>query len=175
MTETNPVPNKTIYVTDADQPLYERAQELAGGNLSAAIAQALRRYVADADQSSDDDVTVTVTENGVSAKKRFQGRLLARQSVETPDGARTVTYRVYLTKHGRYAVWSQHTPNWTSDWWKQWRGRPETQPRGRWWQADARLDVYETLEDLRDNIPDDLYRRVARISSTGSDVEVLDI
>ena len=32
------VPNKTIYVSDGDLPLYQRAQELAGGNLSAAIA-----------------------------------------------------------------------------------------------------------------------------------------
>ena len=40
------VPNKTIYVSDGDLKLYQRAQELAGGNLSAAIArraQALRR------------------------------------------------------------------------------------------------------------------------------------
>jgi hypothetical protein len=39
------VPNKTIYVSDGDLPLYQRAQELAGDNLSAAIAAALRRYV----------------------------------------------------------------------------------------------------------------------------------
>src|SRR6266581_2750040 len=39
------VPNKTIYVSDGDLPLYQRAQELAGDNLSAAITAALRRYV----------------------------------------------------------------------------------------------------------------------------------
>lgn len=172
MTGVEPTPNKTIYVTDADQPLFERAQELAGGNLSAAIAQALRRYVADADQSSG-DITVVVTENGVSAKKRFQGRLLAQQTVETPDETRTVTYRVYLTRRERYAVWSRGAPNWARQDWKRWRDR-QTWTRG-WWQADSRLDVYETLEDLRDNVPDELYQRVARISSTGSDVEVLDI
>src|SRR4026208_1181372 len=40
-----PVPNKTIYVSEGDLPIYQRAQELAGDNLSAAIASALRRYV----------------------------------------------------------------------------------------------------------------------------------
>src|SRR4029079_834408 len=39
------VPNKTIYVSDGDLKLFARAQELAGGNLSAAISRALRRYV----------------------------------------------------------------------------------------------------------------------------------
>ena len=39
------MPNKTIYVSDGDLPTYQRAQELAGGNLSAAIASALKRYV----------------------------------------------------------------------------------------------------------------------------------
>ncbi len=39
------MPNKTIYVADGDGPLFERAQALAGGNLSAAIAQAIRQLV----------------------------------------------------------------------------------------------------------------------------------
>ena len=39
------VPNKTIYVSDGDLPMFQRAQDLAGGNLSSAIASALRRYV----------------------------------------------------------------------------------------------------------------------------------
>jgi hypothetical protein len=39
------VPNKTIYVSEGDLPVFQRAQELEGGNLSAAIAGALRRYV----------------------------------------------------------------------------------------------------------------------------------
>ncbi len=39
------VPNKTIYVSDGDLSLFQRAQELAGGNLSAAIAKALRRVI----------------------------------------------------------------------------------------------------------------------------------
>ncbi|NUR96504.1 MAG: EXLDI protein, partial [Kribbellaceae bacterium] len=38
------MPNKTIYVSDDDLPLYKRAQELAG-NLSSAISIALRKYV----------------------------------------------------------------------------------------------------------------------------------
>src|SRR5258708_38696707 len=39
------MPTKTIYVADADLPTFERAQALAGDNLSATIVQALRRFV----------------------------------------------------------------------------------------------------------------------------------
>jgi hypothetical protein len=39
------MPNETIYVSDEDLPIYDRAQDLSGGNLSAAISAAIRRYV----------------------------------------------------------------------------------------------------------------------------------
>ena len=39
------MPNKTIYVADDDLPLFQRAQELSGSNLSATITRALRRLV----------------------------------------------------------------------------------------------------------------------------------
>ena len=39
------MPNKTIYVSDGDLPVFQRAQELADGNLSQAISRALRRFV----------------------------------------------------------------------------------------------------------------------------------
>jgi EXLDI family protein len=46
---------------------------------------------------------------------------------------------------------------------------------GEWWQGESSLDLYETLEDLRDNIPPDLHARVAAIIASGSDIEDLDI
>src|SRR5215475_9437508 len=56
------VPNKTIYVSDGDLPVFQRAQEIAGGNLSAAISNALKRYVdiAEGLQEGFDDVVVRV-------------------------------------------------------------------------------------------------------------------
>ena len=39
------MPNRTIYVADVDLPIFEKAQKLAGDNLSAAIAQALHYFV----------------------------------------------------------------------------------------------------------------------------------
>ena len=40
MSYDDDVPNKTIYVADTDLPLFQRAQELTGDNLSATIVRA---------------------------------------------------------------------------------------------------------------------------------------
>ncbi len=65
------VPNKTIYVSDGDLKLYQRAQQLAGGNLSAAIASALKRYVdvQEGLREGYDDVVVRV---GVGAGRKVR-------------------------------------------------------------------------------------------------------
>lgn len=169
------MPNKTIYVTDADLPVFEKAQALAGGNLSAAIAQAIHRYVADAPPEPG-IVTVVVSEGSNTAQKRFEGQFLAQHKVLTPDGTRAVTYRVYRTAKGRYAVWSRTAPNWNRGNWSDWAlgadghgGWP-----GGWWRADARLDVFDALDDLRDALPPDLFARVSG-EAPPSDIEVLDI
>ncbi|MBV9124589.1 MAG: EXLDI protein, partial [Planctomycetes bacterium] len=56
------MPNRTIYIADADVPLFEKAQKLAGDNLSAAIASALRTFVEgeEARQGGYEDITVKV-------------------------------------------------------------------------------------------------------------------
>jgi len=71
------VPNKTIYVSDGDMPLYRRAQELAGDNLSAAISAALRRYVdvEEGRREGFDEIIVRVGP-GKGRKVRFTGILL---------------------------------------------------------------------------------------------------
>ena len=71
------VPNKTIYVSDGDLPLFQRAQELAGGNLSAAITAALGRYVdlEEGRREGFDEIIVRVGP-GKGRKVRFTGVFL---------------------------------------------------------------------------------------------------
>jgi EXLDI family protein len=172
------MPNKTIYVADADAPLFAKAQALAGGNLSAAIAQAIRQYVATADVESSEgapgEVVLTVTEDGIPTKKRFRGHLIATQRVPTATGERDLQYRVYQSEKGKFVVWSRSGPNWSGAWWSSWAQRPETW-NADWWRAETRLDIFETLEDLHGNLPDALYARVVRLTQSGSDVEDLDV
>ena len=173
------MPNKTIYVADADVPLFEKAQALAGGNLSAAIAHAIRQYVAASEPEGGEgagagEVILTVTENDMPVKKRFRGRLLATQRVKGGHGASEVQYRVYQSEKGRFVVWSRTSPNYSGEWWRA-RSRQPGGWDGEWWRGESRLDIFDTVEDLPGNIPEVLYARVLRVVETGSEIEDLDI
>src|SRR5579883_3099337 len=134
------MPNKTIYVADGDTPIYERAQELAGGNLAAAIAQALRQFVEEADRGDSfsiaepdteaagkgefEAILVRVGKGGAYVQQRFYGRLLGKQRVVNSS----TSYRVYQTEKGRFAVYIREGPDWSGDWrswgdWGNWGGR----------------------------------------------------
>jgi len=171
------MPNKTIYVADADAPLFEKAQALAGGNLSAAIAQAIRQFVATVAVESDEhagEVILTLSEEGIPIKKRFRGRLIAEQRIQTSTGERELHYRIYQSEKGKYVVWSRSAPNWAGSWWTSWAHRPGAW-NATWWRGEARLDIYEAVDDLQGNLPDALYARVLRLTQTGTDIEELDV
>ncbi len=195
------MPNKTIYVADADQPLFERAQELAGGNLSAAIVTALRRYVESEETREEGEIVVKVGEHGAYTKKRFQGRMVGRYAAPSPDHSRILSYRIYQTPKGNFAVHLKDMPNWGrrnwNDWERTWEasvgefmaqtfggktptGRPGGGPweayAGEWWHPTLRLDVYPTLDELRGKIPDPLFQAVAGTIQHGDQgIEDLDI
>ena len=97
------MPNKTIYVSEEDLPLLERAQELTGSTLSAAIVTALRRLVEleEGRRLGADEITVKVGAGRVRIQ-RFLGTALGEWTSTT--GAGTETYAVFRTVKGRYAV-----------------------------------------------------------------------
>lgn len=189
------MPNRTIYVADADLPVFEKAQQLAGDNLSATIVQALRRFVEseEARESGYLEITVAVGKGRPYIQKRFRGRLLAKRRLALSHKARMLVLEVYQTAGGRFALYSRNLPNW--DW--SHRSRHEHQKRqhshgGGWdwdWDWDwsvsgwgeafepeeRRLDVFENLDALKEAIPEDMYESVARYLQQGDDVEFLDI
>lgn len=195
------MPNRTIYVADADVPTFEKAQELAGDNLSATIAQALRRFVEAEEAKAEgfDDVTVKVGRI-THTYKRFRGRLLAKGRVREQNETRRVVYEVYQTVRGKLALYVRNTPDWNNpkawsyrkwskhEWskrdrshydWSQWPGEDWSQYDWSQWpneDADYRLEVYDTLEELKDNVPLELYQAVAQSLNGDADgVEFLDI
>jgi EXLDI family protein len=187
------MPNKTIYVSEEDLPLFERAQELSGANLSSAIVQALRRYVevAEAGQRGFTEFTVIVNGEGAHRRKRFLGQRLVRWLQPTAQGQGTLVTSVYRTAKKRYAVHTRSISNWEFAW-----GDPEqiADPNnwgvgkgllqkilswGSDWESfkesgNYTLQVYDSLEELKAHIPDDLYRVVAQ-AMEGPDIEDLDI
>jgi EXLDI family protein len=173
------VPNKTIYVSDGDLPLYQRAQELAGDSLSAAIAAALRRYV-DVEEGrleGFDDVTVRVGP-APGRKVRFTGVLLGEWTSTMPS--RIDTFRVYRGRTGKFVVHVEHSPDFTMV-------DKEGKPAG--WRAqlgldwnvsfgstpgESTLEVVDTLDELKERIPPQLFDLVAG-SASQPPIEDLDI
>jgi EXLDI family protein len=186
------MPNRTIYVTDADLPLFEKAQKLAGDNLSAAIAHALRSFVEkeEARQSGFEEITVKVGKGRPYLIQKFRGRPLAKRHISIQKGARLLTLTVYQTAKGRFALYAKTTPGWSG--WPNKSGRWSRNPANDRWDWDwdwdwslhdlassykddeYRLDVFDTLDDLKESIPEELYEALVRYLQ-GEEVEFLDI
>jgi len=173
------VPNKTIYVSDGDLPLYQRAQELAGDNLSAAIAAALRRFVdvEEGRREGFDEIIVRVGP-GKGRKVRFVGVSLGEWVTTTHS--RVETFRVYRGRTGKFVLHIERSPDfqildaegkpagWRAQLGLAWNVSYGTKP------AESTLEVLESLDDLFLRIPEQLYDIVAA-SAQQPAVEDLDI
>ncbi len=193
------MPTKTIYVADADLPVFDRAQALACDNLSAAIVQALRRFV-EVQETRDPaggqlaEYVVQLGDSGTYVTRRFRGRVLARRQIRERERSLVTLQTVYETAKGHFAVHTATCPDWTSrPMMGSKRGRnrrPHDNPdahddraqglRGYDWSAvygesnAFRLDVYGTLDELRAQIPPELYNAVDD-ALRGPEAEFLDI
>jgi EXLDI family protein len=171
------MPNKTIYVSEEDLPLYERTQELAGGNLSAAITRALRRFVAleEHRQQGYQEVRVRVGTGKALRTQRFSGVLLGEWRHPTAQH-RIEIFQVYRTPKGRFALYRRRSPNWAvwanPEGWQEWGW--EAGVRGWWGPLEATFEVFEELEDLRDQVPPEFFELLQRASEQPI-VEDLDI
>jgi EXLDI family protein len=187
------VPNKTIYVSDDDLPLFERAQELAGANLSSAIVKALRRFIEleEAGQRGMEEITVIVNTEGAHRRKRFMGQRLVRWVQPSAKGKGTEVLCIYLTAAKRYALHTRYMSNWELEW-----GDPEQvgDPNnwgvgkgflqkilswGHDWESfkesgDYTLEVFETLEELKPHVSSELYKALTQ-AMEGPEIEDIDI
>ena len=172
------MPNKTIYVSDGDLKLYQRAQELAGGNLSSAIATALRRYVdvQEGLKEGFDDVVVRVGV-GSGRKVRFTGVLVGEWLDSRTK--RAEHYRVWRGRTGKYVLHVERQP----DFWMVDAEGKDAGWRGHLGIGDVRygsvpkestIEVVATVDDLLLMVPPELFDMVAR-SARQPTVEELDI
>jgi EXLDI family protein len=178
------MPNKTIYVSDDDQQLFQRAQELAGTNLSAAISMALRRYVEveEGREQGYDEVIVRVGP-GLGRKKRFFGALVGEwgRSVDR----RAEVFRVYRSRTGKFVVHIERSElsegqdnraaveKWNTGW-RSWLGYWGSDHTWVTVPAESSLLIAESLEELRDGLPAELYILIANTPER-STIEDLDI
>jgi EXLDI family protein len=182
------VPNKTIYVSDSDLPLFERAQSLADGNLSAAIAQALREYVRSADVArlhQYDSVTVSVGPAGSRRKKRFTAVCLGRGLASAGNAGPMEELVAYRTAGGRLAVYRRTggrlpdvSPPAGSGQrsYGGWPGPVSSIAEAEAWDepSDAVLEVYDTMDELAEHVPPK-FARLVTDADAALEIEDLDI
>ncbi|MGW6283151.1 EXLDI protein [Kribbella sp. NPDC055071] len=174
------MPNKTIYVSDDDLPLYKKAQEIAG-NLSSAISIALRRYVEleEGRLQGFDEITVKVG-RGAGRKQRFSGVLLAEGGRSKANGYEA--FKVYRSRTGKFVLHADRSSMYSVGadderyltGWRSWVGNWSSDQSWSMAQGEATLDVVDTVEELRALIPDDLYELVEEAAGHPP-VEDLDI
>lgn len=177
------MPNKTIYVSDDDLALYKRAQELAG-NLSQAISTALRRYVEMEEGRLEgfDEITVRVG-RGTGRKQRFSGVLLAEGGRSNKNGYEA--FKVYRSRTGKFVLHADRSNLYDhvstvngeeqdATGWRSWIGSFSSNQTWSMAQGDSTLHIVETVKELRDLIPDDLYTLVEDAAEQPT-VEDLDI
>lgn len=188
MYDNGAVPNKTIYVSEADLPVFERAQSLADGNLSAAITQALLEYVRSAEVArlhQYDSVTVSVGPAGSRRKKRFTAVCLARWQRPAGKTGSVEELVAYRTARGRVAVHRRAGGRLPDP--------SETAGSGRrahdggsvpvssiadaeaWDESsDAVLEVYDTTDEFAEHVPSEFAKLVAD-AVAALEIEELDI
>jgi EXLDI family protein len=174
------MPNKTIYVSDDDLPLYKRAQELAG-NLSSAISIALRKYVEleEGRLEGYDEITVRVG-RGTGRKQRFSGVLLAEGGRSSSTGYEA--FKVYRSRTGKFVLHADRRSQFAVSGdderylsgWRSWIGNWSTDQSWSMVQGEQTLTVVDTVEELRALVPDDLYVLIEEAAEQPA-VEDLDI
>jgi EXLDI family protein len=150
---------------------------MAGGNLSSAISQALRRYVEEEEMLDERFEEVSVDVGRVhrvgkkfiresSVEKRFLGKQIISWRTSDPEEPRAESYDIYLTPRGRYAVYSQTGPN------DDYEGDDEEEDP----TSESRLDVFDSLDAIRATLPEELYEATVQAASeSAQDGEFLDI
>lgn len=135
------MPQKTIYVKDTDLSLWEKAETMGGENLSATIAEALKRFVeieeAKATGMKEQEIEVGVFSDRSSAdtrKIRFIGKQIASAWVYSGQTGsqddRGTDYELYLTKKGKLLLCRKH--------WSRWQGEDTT----------VTYEIYDSLDEL---------------------------
>jgi len=106
-------PKRTIYVREADQELWDRAETLAGherDSLSGAISEALRAWVQrkEADRQGLERIEVVVSHGQFKRVQAFVGRWLIDPAADVQSkvaGAGSAVYGVAETQRGRLAIY----------------------------------------------------------------------
>lgn len=169
------MPNKTIYVSEKDESLFEQAKEIAGEALSSVIVRALREFVTrhQEKQNGMKDVSVKVGVPGAEREQRFVGSFVGKWSGFSDDKVWFLKANIYRTQKENWAVLLETVCKaslLTNK--KEWKesGDYLINPK------KSELIVGQSPEDIKNKLPKDLYASlIEHTKQYESPVEYLDI
>ena len=167
------MPNKTIYVSAKDEPIFEKAQQIGGDALSAVIVRALQEFVVRNQDRQDHmkDISVRVGAAGVEREQRFVGQEVAKWQGTSDDKEWWMEAVAYRTHKDNWAVWLSTVAK--ADLlvkgaknWLDWADNPRR----------SELVVAKNSAELRAKLPAALYSMIRDLEAREtSEAEYLDI
>jgi EXLDI family protein len=99
--------NKTIYVSENDELLYEKAKEIAGEALSSVIARALREFVSRHQEKEKGmkEISLKVGKEKAEREMRFVGTKLGEWTGFSDDKEWWLKGTIYKTQKGNFAIY----------------------------------------------------------------------
>src|SRR6266568_1689611 len=103
--------NKTIYVSDKDESLFDRAKEIAGEALSSVIARALREYISRHEEQAKGmkEIMVKVGQHNSAREQRFIGQSVGKWSGLSDDKIWLMEAKIYRTQKSNWAILLQQS------------------------------------------------------------------
>jgi EXLDI family protein len=167
--------NKTIYVSDKDESLFEQAKEIAGEALSSVIARALREFVARNEKKNKDMKEITVKVGGENSQReqRFIGHEIGKWSGFSDDKVWLMDGVIYQTQKGNWAILLRQSTKatlLTNP--KAWKINGEYLEHAK----GAELIIGKDINDLKEKVPASLFSTLKDIAKRyETPIEYLDI
>ena len=168
------MPTKTIYVANDDQPIFERAQQLAGDNLSSVIVRALQEFVRRHENQTKGlkEVAVYVGTSGLKREQRFRGRLVFKWSGFDDEKTNWLNAKVYITAKHNWAIELRYQPH--AKEWEDWRNWMKSYDLD--YTECTQLIVLASIAEADEKLPKALAKLVASAAQQAeTPTEYLDI
>lgn len=169
------MPNKTIYVSQKDASLFEKAKEIAGEALSSVIVRALTEYVARHEDKKKGmkDVSVKVGIAGAEREQRFIGSRIGEWNGFSDDKVWYLSAVIYRTQKENWAIFLETICKASlltnKKEWKQ-SGDYLVNPK------KSELIIGQSPKELQNQLPKELYISfIEHTKHEDSPIEYLDI
>lgn len=98
--------NRTIYVSEKDESLFEKAKDIAGEALSSVIARALREYVSrnEKKEKGMEEIAIHVGAHASQREQRFVGKKIGKWSGMSDDKVWLMEAKIFQTQKGKLAI-----------------------------------------------------------------------